>query len=115
MQRTTLFLSMIFLLARPAIAQKQAQLLPAQRKIIVFAPQPTCLGPSDVHVTASGIYRVYIDRWFGAVDGVVIVKSSGVPVVDQCAVKTLQEWRFTRNSASRCTVEITYRRGRGFE
>lgn len=62
-------------------------------------------------VGGSGEFIMDIDRGTGRVTAVRIKKSTGVLLLDQCAIEALKHWKFRPHDAAHCVTPITFTPG----
>jgi TonB family protein len=66
---------------------------PPKAKLLA-APRPVkTREASSRHLAGAGIFVLQLDMATGRVRSIAIQKSTGQPLLDQCAVKALQQWR----------------------
>jgi TonB family protein len=55
-----------------------------------------------------GEFAMSIDPETGAVVSVDTIKSTGVPLLDQCAIRAFRQWRFKPHTVTRVRTPITF-------
>ena len=94
--RTQLFIftvaaaSFVTLLGRPAESVASSRVVSR-----VSNPRPCYPDSAKKHgIGGSGVFVLHVDVATGTVRHVEIEKSTGVPILDKCAVETFGRWRF---------------------
>src|SRR5437588_2915793 len=59
------------------------------------------------HVVGNGLFRITLDITTGSVSKVAIVQSTGVPALDNSAVKALRQWQWKPGKWKEIDVPIT--------
>jgi TonB family protein len=66
---------------------------PPKAKLLA-APRPVKTREASLrHLAGSGIFLLQLDITNGRVTSIAIQKSTGQPLLDECAVKALRQWR----------------------
>lgn len=96
------------LLARPSVPL--VHLTDEQVKgVIVSSPTPKY--PAEArrrHLSGVGTFELAVSLESGEVISVTTVTSTGYPVLDRAAVKTLKLWRFRAHAVARVNLPITF-------
>jgi TonB family protein len=84
--------------------------IPSATARATFTPPPKYpFGLGTRHITGSGVCVADVDPASGNVTQVSIVESTGNPVLDDSAVRTLRKWRFKPGTVSRVRIPIEFR------
>ena len=60
------------------------------------------------HVAGSGLFRITLDVTTGSVSKVAMIQSTGVPALDDSAMKTLRQWQWKPGKWKEIDVPITF-------
>jgi TonB family protein len=84
----------LFLLSFVVVAACCAIAADPPKAKLLAAPRPIKTGEaSSRHLAGSGIFVLQLDMATGRVKAIAIQKSTGQPLLDQCAVNALRQWR----------------------
>ena len=72
-----------------------------------FAPDYP-LGERVIHHVGSGLFRVSLDLKTGSVTSVRMLKSTGFPVLDQCASDAFRRWRWRPGKWKEVDLPVTF-------
>jgi TonB family protein len=76
---------------------------------LLAAPRPVKTGEaSSRHLAGAGIFVLQLDMATGRVKSIAIQKSTGQPMLDECAVKTLRQWRAAPGTVRTNTLPIIF-------
>jgi TonB family protein len=81
----------------------------ATARAILTAPPKNPFGIGTRHITGSGVCVADVDPASGDITQVSIVESTGNPLLDNYAVRTLRKWRFKPGTVSRVRIPIEFR------
>jgi TonB family protein len=102
MKRFRLF-SLLLITAYFAIAAN-----PPKAKLLA-APRPVKTGEaSSRHLAGAGMFVLLLDMASGRVKSIVIQKSTGQPLLDECAVKALRQWRAAPGTVRTITLPVIF-------
>ena len=78
-------------------------------KATISTPKPDY--PIDArrrHITGKGVFQLTISESTGDVLSVDVVSSTGYPILDSSAVKTMKRWKFRPHMVTRAKVPIEF-------
>jgi protein TonB len=81
---------------------------PPKAKLLA-APRPVKTGEaSSRHLAGAGIFVLELDMATGRVKAIAIQKSTGQPLLDECAVKALRQWRAAPGTVRTITLPVIF-------
>ena len=99
-------------LVNRAIASKPSATpsIQAAKAIAIAAPRPQYPDSAKKHgIGGGGVFVLHVDTKTGIVSSVTVQKSTGVPLLDHCAIDAFQKWRFKSNAAGpKVIIPITF-------